>query len=72
VSQPEGTPPPADGATGALTVREREVLAASAGGLSVIAVAQALGLSPEDVRASIASATKKLGVRSKVEAIRLR
>jgi DNA-binding NarL/FixJ family response regulator len=71
VSQPPGTTPPADGAPGALTVREREVLAASACGLSVVAVARSLGLAPEDVRATIASATQKLAVHSKVEAIHL-
>src|SRR5829696_7527988 len=44
-------------------------LGASAIGLGVAEVADLLGLSPDAVRASIASAITKLGARSKLEAV---
>jgi DNA-binding NarL/FixJ family response regulator len=52
-----------------LTVQEYAVLAASATGLTVSEVAGHLGTSPDTVRQSIASAIRKLGARSKLEAV---
>jgi DNA-binding NarL/FixJ family response regulator len=57
------------GARARLTARERAVLAASATGLVLTGVADALDLSPEAVRAALASAIAKLGARSKLEAV---
>jgi DNA-binding NarL/FixJ family response regulator len=58
-----------DGQGVGLTPQERAVLAASATGLSLVEVAGQVGTSPEVVRLSIASAIKKLGARSKLEAV---
>ena len=52
-----------------LTALERDVLAASATGLSVREVAAELGDGPEAVRRVLASAIAKLGARSKLEAV---
>jgi DNA-binding NarL/FixJ family response regulator len=52
-----------------ITDEERSVLAASATGLGITEVAELLGLPPEAVRRSIASAMRTLGARSKLEAI---
>jgi len=52
-----------------LAARERAVLAASATGLAVIEVADALDVAPDQVRATLRSAIAKLGARSKLEAI---
>jgi two-component system response regulator DesR len=71
VTQSKGPGSADHGPTFPLTVRERDVLTASVGGLNVAAVGRRLGLTPEIVRDSIASAIEKLGARSKVEAIRL-
>ena len=57
------------GDTAGLTALERDVLAASATGLVVAEVAEALGRSPAAVRSSLASAVVKLGARSKIEAL---
>jgi DNA-binding NarL/FixJ family response regulator len=63
-----GLPCPDD--TGALLDRrECDVLAASARGALVSEVATELGLSREQVRASLTSAMRKLGARSKLEAV---
>jgi two-component system nitrate/nitrite response regulator NarL len=69
VTHPDRMTPSSNGATVILTAQERAVLAASAKGLGVIEVAQSLDLSPEAVRAAIASAAEKLGARSKLEAV---
>ena len=53
-----------------LTVREREVLEASAGGESVASVAGKLYLSEGTVRNHLSTAIKKLGARNRVEASR--
>jgi DNA-binding CsgD family transcriptional regulator len=61
--------PSMDRRTARLTARERDVLAVSATGRTSAEVAEVLGLSPDAVRASIASAITKLGARSKLEAV---
>ena len=52
-----------------LTMGERRVLSLSATGLVVADVAEALGVSAEEVGARLASAVDKLGARSKLEAV---
>ena len=52
-----------------LTAREQAVLALSATGLYVPEVAERLGVTPDVVRESIATACLKLGSRSKLEAV---
>ena len=52
-----------------LTREERDVLALSARGYEVVTVATMLGLSPDMVRSRLASASAKLGARSKLEAV---
>jgi DNA-binding NarL/FixJ family response regulator len=52
-----------------ITDEERAVLTASARGLNVREVADQLGAEPDAVRQSIASASAKLGARSKLEAV---
>jgi len=45
------------------------VLTASATGLVVAEVAEVMGLTPDEVRAALASTVTKLGARSKLEAV---
>ena len=52
-----------------LTAQEQEVLALSATGWNATAVAEELGLTPETVRRSLASAIVRVGARSKIEAV---
>jgi DNA-binding NarL/FixJ family response regulator len=52
-----------------ITDEERTVLAASATGLGVTEVAARLDRSPEHIRLVFASAIRKLGASSKLEAI---
>ena len=52
-----------------ITDEERAMLAASARGLGTAEVAELLDRPPEYVRHSIASASAKLGARSKLEAV---
>jgi DNA-binding CsgD family transcriptional regulator len=52
-----------------LTGQEQEILARSASGCSITAVAEALGLAPEAVRWTLASIIKRVGARSKIEAV---
>src|SRR6187551_737784 len=52
-----------------VTHEERALLAASARGLGTAEVAELLDRPPEYVRRSIASASAKLGARSKLEAV---
>ena len=52
-----------------LIMEERRVLSLAARGLSVIDVAEAMGISSEVVRIWLASAMDKLGARSKLEAV---
>ncbi len=54
-----------------LTGREREVLAASEGGATIVDVAAMLYLSEGTVRNYLSTAIKKLGARNRVEAARL-
>jgi DNA-binding CsgD family transcriptional regulator len=49
--------------------QERVILAASARGASVREVAAELGLAVADVRSGLTSAIRKLGARSKLEAV---
>ena len=58
-----------DSHCGELTKDECAVLATSARGLISHEVAEVLGLPPETTRRLIASAVKKLGARSKLEAV---
>jgi DNA-binding CsgD family transcriptional regulator len=58
-----------DGQGSRLTVQERDILALSATGWRTVAVAEALGLTPEVVRRSLASTITRLGARSKIEAV---
>ncbi len=51
-----------------LTSREREVLLLLAGGPSNRSLAQHLGVAERTVRAHLTSVTRKLGVRSRLEA----
>ncbi len=53
---------------GLLTAREREVLLLLAGGPSNRSLAQHLGVAERTVRAHLTSITRKLGVRSRLEA----
>jgi LuxR family transcriptional regulator, quorum-sensing system regulator SdiA len=52
-----------------LTVEERRALALSASGLGVAAIAEAVNQSSEMVRQSLESVRKRLGARSKLEAV---
>ena len=54
-----------------LTEREREVLAASEGGATIVDVAAKLYLSEGTVRNYLSTAIKKLGTRNRIEAARL-
>ena len=55
--------------TSRLTTEEWAALSLSATGLTVTEVAVALDASPEAVREALASAVRKLGARSKLEAV---
>ena len=52
-----------------LTMQERRALELSASGLVSAEVADAMGVSPGVVRASLVSAIGKLGARSRLEAV---
>jgi DNA-binding CsgD family transcriptional regulator len=52
-----------------LTVKEQEVLALASTGWSTVAIARALGLAPEAVRQLLASTIRRVGARSKIEAV---
>jgi DNA-binding NarL/FixJ family response regulator len=54
-----------------LTPREREILRTLAAGASTIEVAEAFGISPLTVQSHVKSILAKLGVHSKVEAVRI-
>ena len=58
-------------AIGRLTTRERETLRMLAAGASTTDVAEALGISPLTVQSHVKNILAKLGVHSKVEAVRL-
>jgi DNA-binding NarL/FixJ family response regulator len=53
-----------------LTPRETEVLRALAGGASTTEIAESLGISPMTVQSHVKNMLAKLGVHSKVEAVR--
>lgn len=55
----------------ALTPRERQILRMLAGGASTADVAEAFGISPLTVQSHVKNVLAKLGVHSKVEAVRL-
>jgi DNA-binding CsgD family transcriptional regulator len=66
----------AAGAAGAdglrsLTPREREILQTLAAGASTIEVAEAFGISPLTVQSHVKNILAKLGVHSKVDAVRI-
>jgi DNA-binding NarL/FixJ family response regulator len=67
---PSATAPAAQ-AIGRLTSRERETLRMLAAGASTADVAEALGISPLTVQSHVKNILAKLGVHSKVEAVRL-
>jgi DNA-binding CsgD family transcriptional regulator len=52
-----------------LTAQEQDILAPAATGWSATAVAEELGLTPETVCRSLASAIVRVGARSKIEAV---
>ncbi len=54
-----------------LTHREREILRSLAAGASTIDVAEAFGISPLTVQSHVKNILAKLGVHSKVEAVRI-
>jgi two-component system, NarL family, nitrate/nitrite response regulator NarL len=54
-----------------LTPREREILRTLAAGASTVEVAEAFGISPLTVQSHVKSILAKLGVHSKVEAVRI-
>jgi len=54
-----------------LTPREREVLRTLAAGASTVEVAEAFGISPLTVQSHVKNILAKLGVHSKVEAVRI-
>ena len=58
-------------ALGRLTSREREILQTLAAGASTADVAEAFGISPLTVQSHVKSILAKLGVHSKVEAVRI-
>ena len=70
------SPPPSGIAGGAdglrsLTPREREILQTLAGGASTAEVAEAFGISPLTVQSHVKNILAKLGVHSKVDAVRI-
>jgi DNA-binding NarL/FixJ family response regulator len=65
-----GDPRRANG-LGTLTPREREILQTLAAGASTVDVAEAFGISPLTVQSHVKSILAKLGVHSKVEAVRI-
>jgi DNA-binding CsgD family transcriptional regulator len=52
-----------------LTVQEQEILARSASGWSIAAVADGLGLAPEAVQRSLDSIIMRVAARSRIEAV---
>jgi DNA-binding NarL/FixJ family response regulator len=54
-----------------LTPREREILRSLAGGMATGEVAQTLGISPLTVQSHVKNVLAKLGVHTKVEAVRV-
>jgi DNA-binding CsgD family transcriptional regulator len=60
---------PSDGRAPWLTADERRALGLSATGLVVTEVASAMTIGPDEVRRLLASAIRKLGARSKLEAV---
>jgi DNA-binding NarL/FixJ family response regulator len=58
-------------ATNVLTPREREILRTIAAGASTAEVAEAFGISPLTVQSHVKNILAKLGVHSKVEAVRI-
>jgi DNA-binding NarL/FixJ family response regulator len=54
-----------------LTPREHEILRSLAGGMSTADVAQSLGISPLTVQSHVKNVLAKLGVHTKVEAVRV-
>jgi DNA-binding NarL/FixJ family response regulator len=68
-SHPEGLAEPERLAT--LTPREHEILRSLAGGMSTADVAQSLGISPLTVQSHVKNVLAKLGVHTKVEAVRV-
>ena len=54
-----------------LTPREREILRTLAAGASTVEVAEAFGISPLTVQSHVKNILAKLGVHSKVEAVRI-
>ncbi|MEV0066271.1 LuxR C-terminal-related transcriptional regulator [Amycolatopsis sp. NPDC050768] len=74
LSEPSGTPQagtsPSAGADGGLTEREREVLALATSGLSNAEIAAELGIAVNTVKQHMKHSFHKLGVRSRLEALR--
>jgi DNA-binding NarL/FixJ family response regulator len=66
-----GRTPLSAGGTSSLTTREREVLALLADGTSTADIARRLGISSLTVQSHVKNVFAKLGVHSKMEAVRL-
>lgn len=64
-----GAYPSSMGTRSRLTLREHDVLTASARGANVREVAGELGVSEQEVRTALAAIVSKLGARSKLEAL---
>jgi DNA-binding CsgD family transcriptional regulator len=60
---------PSDGHLPSLTADERRALGLSATGLTSAEVAVAMDIGPDEARGLLASAVRKLGARSKLEAV---
>ena len=71
ITAPEGRDRADEDALGALTAREHEILRTLAAGASTVEVAEAFGISPLTVQSHVKSILAKLGVHSRVEAMRV-
>jgi DNA-binding NarL/FixJ family response regulator len=70
ITSADGNAGGADGLR-SLTPREREILQTLAGGASTAEVAEAFGISPLTVQSHVKNILAKLGVHSKVDAVRI-
>jgi DNA-binding CsgD family transcriptional regulator len=66
----EGSGPRPSSGPGALTAREREILALVAEGLRTAAIARHLGIAENTVKSHCTNAYRKIGARNRVEAAR--
>ncbi|MGZ8629934.1 MAG: LuxR C-terminal-related transcriptional regulator [Actinomycetota bacterium] len=71
ITSPGRDDPRCANALGSLTRREREILQTLSAGASTADVAEAFGISPLTVQSHVKNILAKLGVHSKVEAVRI-